>query len=92
MDNVYLQHRGYFVPSTVLVNIYNSLILPNYITYGLLAWGNASNAYLKKILVLQKRVLRLIYFTNRREHAIPLFAKAKILRLLRSYIMKPYVN
>ena len=68
----------YFVPSTVLVNIYNSLILP-YITYGLLAWGNASNAYLNKILVLQKRVLRLIYFTDRREHAIPLFAKAKIL-------------
>ena len=68
----------YFVPSTVLVNIYNSLILP-YITYGLLAWGNASNAYLNKILVLQKRVLRLIYFTDRREHAIPLFAKANIL-------------
>ena len=68
----------YFVPSTVLVNIYNSLILP-YITYGLTAWGNASNAYLNKILVIQQRVLRLIYFTDRREHAIPLFAKAKIL-------------
>ena len=68
----------YFVPSTVLVNIYNSLILP-YITYGPIAWGNASNAYLNKILVLQKRVLRLIYFTDRREHAISLFAKAKIL-------------
>ena len=68
----------YFVSSTVLVNIYNSLILP-YITYGLLAWGNASNAYLNKILVLQKRVLRLIYFTDRREHAIPLFIKANVL-------------
>jgi len=33
----------YFVPSTVLVNIYNSLIIPH-ITYGLLARGNASNA------------------------------------------------
>ena len=32
-----------------------------------------------KILVLQKRVLRLIYFTDRREHAIPSFAKAKTL-------------
>ena len=31
------------------------------------------------LLVLQKRVLRLIYFTDRREHAIPLFTKAKIL-------------
>ena len=68
----------YFVPPTVLINIYNSLILP-YIAYGLIAWGNASNAYLNKILVLQKRVLRLIYFIDGREHAIPLFAKAKIL-------------
>ena len=42
----------YFIPSTVLANIYNSLILP-YITYGLLIWGNASNAHLNKILVLQ---------------------------------------
>ena len=48
---------NYFVPSTVLVNIYNSLIWL-YITYGLIAWGNAFNAYLNKILVLQKRVLR----------------------------------
>ena len=71
----------YLVPSTVLVNIYNSLILP-YITYGLIAWGNASNAYLNKILVLQKWVLRLIDFTNRREHAIPFC-------LLCSYITKP---
>ena len=38
--------------------------------------------FLKKFLVFQKRVLRLIYFTDRTEHAIPLiplFAKARIL-------------
>ena len=74
----------YLVPSTVLVNNYNSLILP-YITYGLIAWGNASNAYLNKILVLQKRVLHLIYFTDWREHAIPLFANAKILPVMFLY-------
>ena len=68
----------YFVPCTLLINIYNYLILP-YITYRLIAWGNASNAYLNKVLVLQKWVLCFIYFTGRREHAIPLFTKAKIL-------------
>ena len=36
-----------FVPSTVLVNICKSLILP-YITYGLLAWGNASRFWFFK--------------------------------------------
>ena len=68
----------HFVPSSVLTNIYKSLILP-YLTYGLVAWGNASKNYLNKIVVLQKRVLRLIYFVDRKEHAIPLFVNAKIL-------------
>ena len=68
----------HFVPSSVLTNIYKSLVLP-YLTYGLVAWGNASKNYLNKIVVLQKRVLRLIYFVDRKEHAIPLFVNAKIL-------------
>ena len=63
----------HFVP-----NIYKSLIL-TYLTYGLVAWGNTSKNYLNKIVVLQKRVLRLIYFVDRKEHAIPLFENAKIL-------------
>ena len=68
----------YFVPSSVLININKSLILL-YFTYGLVAWGNASKNYLHKIIVLQKRVLRLIYFVDRKEHAIPLFVNEKIL-------------
>ena len=68
----------HFVPSSVLTNIYKSLVLP-YITYGLVAWGNASKNYLNKIVVLQKRVLLLIYFVDRKAHAIPLFVNAKIL-------------
>ena len=68
----------HFALSSVLTNIYKSLILP-YLTYGLVAWGNASKNYLNKIVVLQKRVLRLIYFVDRKERAIPLFVNAKIL-------------
>ena len=68
----------HFVLSSVLTNIYKSLSLP-YLTYRLVAWGNASKKYLNKIVVLPKRVLRLIYFVDRKEHAIPLFVNAKIL-------------
>ena len=50
-----------------------------YLTYGLVAWGNTSKNYLNTIVVLQKWVLRLIYFVDRKEHAIPLFVNAKIL-------------
>ena len=68
----------HFVPTSILLNIYRSLIHP-YISHGLLAWGQTSKANLNKILILQKRALCLIYFTNKREHAIPLFISANIL-------------
>ena len=46
---------------SVLLNIYSSLIFP-YLSYGLAAWGQAAKTHLQKLLVLQKRVLRLLYF------------------------------
>ena len=46
----------HFVPLKTLLIIYNSLI-SSYISYGLLAWGQASKSHFKKkILILQKRV------------------------------------
>ena len=35
--------------------------------------------WLKKILILQKRALRLIFFSSKRSHAIPLFVVSNIL-------------
>ena len=70
----------HFVPSNTLIRIYRSLIEP-YISYGLTAWGQAANCYLNKVLILQKRALRLIYFSDCRAHAIPLFVSASILPL-----------
>ena len=49
------------VPFATLLNIYRCLIEP-YISYGLIAWGQAANIHLNKILILQKRALRLMYF------------------------------
>ena len=62
----------HFVPFCTLRSIYQSLILP-YLTYGLTAWGQAANAHLNKLLLLQKRAIRLMYFLNPRTHAIPFF-------------------
>jgi len=55
-----------------------SLIHP-YISYGLLVWGQTTKTNLKRILILQKRALRLIFFVNKIEHAISLFVRANIL-------------
>ena len=79
-------HLRHFVPRTTLLNIYQSLILP-YLTYGLAAWGQAAKTHLQKILVLQKRVLRLMYFSEPRAHAVP-FISSKIVPLQMLYAEK----
>jgi len=69
----------HFLPTSVLLNTYNSLIHP-YLSYSLVVWGQASKTNLDKmILLLQKRALCLIYFSNNSEHAIPLFLRSNIL-------------
>ena len=70
--------RHLFVPHHTLVNIYNSLITA-YLSYGLIAWGQASKTHLNKLLILQKRALRLCISQDRRYDAIPLFLNAHIL-------------
>ena len=68
----------HFVPRNILLHIYQSLIYP-YISYGLTAWGMASKSALNRILILQKRCLRFIFFSERRAHAIPLFLDTSVL-------------
>lgn len=75
-----ISRMRHFVPSSTLHNIYQSLILP-YLTYGIVIWGQATQANQNKILLLQKRALRLIYFKRKSEHAIPLFVCSKIMPL-----------
>ena len=74
----------HFVPLKTLISIYDSLISP-YISYGLIAWGQASKTHLEKILILQKRAVRLINFLPFRTHAIPYFAQSNILPITMIY-------
>ena len=68
----------HFVPQHTLLNIYLALIFL-YLSYGLIVWGQASKTHLTKILVLQKKFLRFIFFAHREFHAIPLFIDENIL-------------
>ena len=61
-----------------LSNICKSQILP-YVSYGLTVWELSSKCYINKILILQKRALRFIYFSQLKEHAFPLFIEADCL-------------
>lgn len=68
----------HLIPFSALLNIYRSLIEP-YISYGLVAWGQALNTHLNKIVTLQKRALRLMYFVDYKSHSVPLFLNSGIL-------------
>ena len=70
----------YFLPSSSLLTLYSSLILP-YLNYGILAWGNSNKTLLDKCLVLQKKALRIIFNTPARSHTNHLFLKNKILKI-----------
>ena len=76
----------HLVPFATLLNIYCSLIEP-YISYGRIAWGQAANIHLNKILILQKRALRLMYVADSKAHSAPLFVHSRILPVTMVYYL-----
>ena len=57
----------------------NYAILP-YLNYAILAWGN-STSQCNKLLLLQKRAVRILSKTSYRSHTNPLFAELNILKM-----------
>jgi len=63
-----------------LLTLYYSFFYPH-INYGLILWGAASQTSINKIVVLQKKVLRLITKSSYNAHTAPLFNKLRIMKL-----------
>ena len=76
--SVYVYRLRHLMPFCTLLNIYCSLVEP-YLSYGLVAWGQALNTHLDKIVILQKCALPLMYFADYKSHSVPLFVKSRIL-------------
>ena len=70
----------HFVPLNTLQHIYRSLIQP-YLLYGITAWGRADKTDRNKIIRLQKRALRLMFFCDYKTHAVPFFISSCLLPL-----------
>lgn len=66
-----VSHLQHFLPTNILLSIYCSLI-QLFISYGLSGWGKATKSNHGTILNLQKNVLHLIQFHNKKDHAISL--------------------
>ena len=64
--------------------LYSSLILP-YLNYGIIAWGHTYSTYLDRILLLQKKALRIICHTSWRAHTDVLFFDNNVLKICDLY-------
>ena len=73
----------YILPNDSLKTLYYALI-QSHLTYGILAWGNASDST-TKIHVLQKRAIRCIHKANYNSHTDPLFKHSKLKKLTDIY-------
>ena len=68
----------------ILQSLYYSFIYP-YISYCIHVWGSTYKTYIDKIVILQKRVVRLIAGVNRRTHSKPYFDSFCILPVDKVY-------
>ena len=63
-----------------LFQLYNALIYP-YLSYGILLWGFTYKTYLNKLVILQKKAVRIIGTVPYNSHTHGLFQTFKILKL-----------
>jgi hypothetical protein len=63
-----------------LLGLYYTFVYP-YLTYCNIVWGKASKCHLLRLLLLQKRIIRIICNTHFLAHTEPLFLKCKVLTI-----------
>ena len=59
--------------------LYYSVIYP-FLTYGIQVWGLTYPTYLKPVTTLQKRVVRIMTFSDPRSHSEPLLKSLRLLK------------
>ena len=75
----------HFIPPSILLTIYNSLITP-YLNYGLLSWAPRAN----KLLKLQKKAIRIITNSSFNSHTDPLFKELRLLKIIDICYLQEY--
>ena len=60
--------------------VYYALVYP-YLTYSNLIWGNTYKTRVKKLLNVQKKIIRLVTFKSHLEHTKPMFKELGILNI-----------
>ena len=68
------------LPSSVLLTLYYTLIYP-YLTYCIVIWGCANMSTLHKLVILQKRAIRIVTCSSYLAASNPLFVRLRLLKL-----------
>ena len=69
----------YYLNVDILIMLYYSLIYP-FLTHGIQVWGLTYPTYLKPVTTLQKRVVRIMTFSDPRSHSEPLLKSLRLLK------------
>ena len=81
-------HKSRFFLSTQsLRTLYNSMILP-YLYYCNLAWGGTYKTDLQRIVILQKRALRIVNNSTYDANTSPIFKELKLLKFHDIYLFQ----
>ena len=70
-----------------LVTLYYSLVYP-YLTYGITLWGAAYDTHLTKLVIMQKKIIRVIAGATYNAHTEPIFKHLRVLKLTDIYKMQ----
>ena len=68
------------LPFCVLRNLYYTLVYP-YLLYSILVWGGTYPTHLSRLLLMQKKVVRIITKSHFLAHSNPLFYRTSILKI-----------
>ena len=75
-----ISRSRYFLSCRLRYLLYNALVLP-YLNYCCLVWGNTSQVHLNKLIIPQKKIVRILDNQPRLAHTDPIYLKLKILKV-----------
>ena len=70
----------HYVNLDILSYLYYPLVYP-YLIYGIVVWGHTYESTIKPLFILQKKLLRIMTFSDFNAHTNPIFLKFKILKI-----------
>lgn len=79
--NLAIRNLRNIASSSTLLMLYYSILYLHILCYGLTLWGPASETHVKKIEIMQRKVVSVITFSTYNSHTTAIFSHLKTLKL-----------